>query len=150
MAIAVDSAGAMLCVAEGSNKRVQKLTTDGRPFGALPLGEWAYNLAVDPAGGLWVSTASRLLRISPSLQILDQIPVKNGIATPIAFDAAGAMYIAEGPVIHQVPRAGSARAWGSSGTAPGQFSWIGAIAVDGRGQVYVLDLGNKRIQQYTP
>jgi DNA-binding beta-propeller fold protein YncE len=40
------------------------------------------------------------------------------------------------------------RHWGSTGTEPGQFNGVKAIAVDVRGNVYVADEGNKRIQVF--
>ena len=39
--------------------------------------------------------------------------------------------------------------WGSYGTGNGQFQFPGGVAVDSRGRVYVTDLNNNRIQQFT-
>src|SRR3954452_24226651 len=41
-------------------------------------------------------------------------------------------------------------AWGSAGTAPGQFNVANGIAVDAAGRVYVADTGNNRIQKLSP
>ena len=38
--------------------------------------------------------------------------------------------------------------WGSTGTGPGQFTGVKAIAVSNAGDVYVADAGNKRIQVF--
>ena len=38
--------------------------------------------------------------------------------------------------------------WGSTGTEPGQFQGLKAIAIDAQGDVYVADAGNKRIQVF--
>jgi tripartite motif-containing protein 71 len=38
--------------------------------------------------------------------------------------------------------------WGSRGTEDGQFFHPGAVAVDSSGNVYVADLGNRRIQKF--
>ena len=38
--------------------------------------------------------------------------------------------------------------WGSTGSEPGQFKGLKAIAIDAKGLVYVADAGNKRIQVF--
>ncbi len=38
--------------------------------------------------------------------------------------------------------------WGSQGSAAGQFEGPADVAVDGAGNVYVADLGNKRVQKF--
>ena len=38
--------------------------------------------------------------------------------------------------------------WGSTGTEPGQFRGVKALAIDAQGDVYVADAGNKRIQVF--
>ena len=40
------------------------------------------------------------------------------------------------------------RHWGSTGTGPGQFNGVKALAIDAQGNVYAADLGNKRIQVF--
>lgn len=40
--------------------------------------------------------------------------------------------------------------WGSGGTGDGQFGSTPQIAVDSRGNVYVADTGNHRIQKFRP
>src|SRR5207249_3749835 len=39
--------------------------------------------------------------------------------------------------------------WGSSGTGDGQFNRPGGVAMDGSGNVFVVDSGNSRIQKFT-
>jgi|APLak6261658528_1056013.scaffolds.fasta_scaffold00554_1 sugar lactone lactonase YvrE len=41
-------------------------------------------------------------------------------------------------------------AFGSSGSATGQFSSAGGIAIDGSGHIYVADSGNQRVQVFEP
>ena len=40
------------------------------------------------------------------------------------------------------------KTWGSKGSEPGQFDMPNSVAVDAQGNVYVADLGNKRIQVF--
>ena len=40
------------------------------------------------------------------------------------------------------------KSWGSRGNEPGQFNIVHGIAIDARGNVYVADEGNKRIQVF--
>jgi len=119
---------------------------DGRPLGALNLGERVYRVAVDRASTVWASTGSATYHISRDLRVIDRASTSGGVESLIAFDTSGNLYVAEPPEIHKVSPSGSMQSWGSSGKAPGQFSsWIAAISVDAQGHVYVLDAGNNRI-----
>ncbi len=40
------------------------------------------------------------------------------------------------------------KSWGSKGSGEGQFDMPNSVAVDAQGNVYVADLGNKRIQVF--
>ena len=72
--------------------------------------------------------------------------------TDVAFDAAGNIYVADGLGNARVAKFDKngvfVTSWGSKGTEPGQFASARAIAVDGQGNVYVADPGNKRIQVF--
>ena len=74
----------------------------------------------------------------------------------VAWDAQGNIYVADG----QGNGIGNARvakfdkdahfikAWGQRGSEPGQFNSLRGIVLDARGNVYVADAGNKRIQVF--
>lgn len=74
----------------------------------------------------------------------------------IAIDTRGNVYLSSGPddrAIMKFQRDGTLiTAWGTYGTAPGQFGLVGGlqlgIAVDRNGSVYVADTGNHRIQKF--
>jgi sugar lactone lactonase YvrE len=72
--------------------------------------------------------------------------------TDIAWNADGDMYISDGYVnsrVAKIDRNGDwVKSWGEPGQAPGQFKLPHAIAVDARGQVYVADRANARIQVF--
>jgi len=71
----------------------------------------------------------------------------------VAWDRDGNIYVADGMGsnnrVAKFDRDGRFVAqWGTTGTGPGQFNGVKAIAVDAEGQVYVADAGNKRIQVF--
>jgi hypothetical protein len=72
--------------------------------------------------------------------------------TDVAWDAAGNIFVADGIGNARVAKFSSKgvfiKSWGSRGTGPGMFGTARAIAVDARGNVYVADAGNKRIEVF--
>ena len=71
----------------------------------------------------------------------------------VAWDRAGNIYIADGVGttnrIAKFDKEGTfIRQWGSTGSEPGQFNGVKALAIDAQGNVYAADLGNKRIQVF--
>jgi hypothetical protein len=79
----------------------------------------------------------------------------SGLNRPsdVAWDRAGNIYIADGMGtnnrVAKFDKDGRFLAhWGSTGSGPGQFNGVKAIAVDAQGNVYVADIGNKRIQVF--
>jgi DNA-binding beta-propeller fold protein YncE len=73
--------------------------------------------------------------------------------TDVAWDRAGNIYVADG--LGNVNRVAKfdkdgrfLTHWGSTGSGPGQFNGVKALAVDAQGNVYAADIGNKRIQVF--
>ncbi len=71
----------------------------------------------------------------------------------VAWDRAGNIYVADGlgsnNRIAKFDKDGRFLAhWGSTGSGQGQFMGVKAIAIDAQDNVYVADMGNKRIQVF--
>ena len=71
----------------------------------------------------------------------------------VAWDAKGNIYIADGVGttnrIAKFDKDGRfIQHWGSTGTEPGQFNGVKALAIDRQGNVYAADMRNKRIQVF--
>jgi hypothetical protein len=72
--------------------------------------------------------------------------------TDIAFDAADNTFISDGYInsrVAKVDKDGNwIKSWGDRGSGPGQFKTPHALATDAKGNVYVADRGNHRIQVF--
>jgi DNA-binding beta-propeller fold protein YncE len=72
--------------------------------------------------------------------------------TDVAWDAAGNTYISDGYInsrVAKIDKDGNwIKSWGEPGSGPGQFNTPHSIATDDRGNVYVADRGNRRIQVF--
>jgi 6-bladed beta-propeller len=71
----------------------------------------------------------------------------------VAWDRAGNIYVADGTGgtnrVAKFDKDGRfIKQWGSTGSGDGQFTGVKSLAVDAQGNVYVADVGNKRIQVF--
>ena len=72
--------------------------------------------------------------------------------TDVAWDAAGNIFISDGygnsRTVKFAPDGTFLKEWGTKGSNPGEFRTPHSIAVDAKGQIYVGDRGNRRIQVF--
>jgi len=91
----------------------------------------------------------------PLKHVRPPLPPVDGLfrqVTDVAWDPAGNTYISDGYInsrVAKVDKDGNwVKSWGEPGDGPGQFNVPHSIAVDGVGNVYVADRGNRRIQVF--
>lgn len=140
---------------DGSANQVVKFDAQGRV--ALVLGRKPEAINVRPAAP---PTGGAPAAAAPAAGRAGGPPPGSGIPgstffqpTDVAWDRGGNIYVADGlganNRVAKYDRDGKfIRQWGSTGSEPGQFSGVKALAVDAQGNVYAADLGNKRIQVF--
>jgi hypothetical protein len=155
VAVATDPAGNFY-VADQRGGGVVKLGADGRFLGTMPTAAPPIGVAVSSSGTVAVS-------LGASVVLLDQSGTKTGqlgsgsgefgIATGIAFDDTGNIYVADGIrncVAVYTPSGAFLSRFGTSGSGNGQFSMPTAIAFEKVSrQMAVADTMNGRIQFFS-
>ena len=72
--------------------------------------------------------------------------------TDIAWDPQGNMFVSDGYASARIVKLDKTgrfiKTWGTKGSGSGQLDMPNSVAVDAQGNVYVADLGNKRIQVF--
>ncbi|HKC44392.1 MAG TPA: peptidyl-alpha-hydroxyglycine alpha-amidating lyase family protein [Burkholderiales bacterium] len=72
--------------------------------------------------------------------------------TDVTWDPAGNTFISDGYINSRVAKADRngnwLKSWGERGSKPGEFNTPHSIAADAKGNVYVADRGNRRIQVF--
>jgi hypothetical protein len=90
----------------------------------------------------------------PLKHVKPPLPAVDGLfrqVTDVTWDAAGNTYISDGYVnsrVAKVDKNGNwLKSWGEPGDQPGQFNTPHSIASDARGNIYVAELLNWRVQK---
>jgi len=139
---------------------------------------FAHSVKVDPEDNIWVADkgSDMVIKFNPEggvamvfgrkQEASDEgtgplrhpkppLPPINGEfrqVTDMTWDGAGNTYISDGYInsrIAKIDKDGNwIGSWGEPGTGPGQFNTPHSIATDARGDVYVADRGNGRIQVF--
>lgn len=158
----------------GGNDRIQKFSSTGAPlaqWGTLGSEPGQFNgpvgIAINQQGEIYVADVGnhRIQKLSPSGQpLLQWHTVGSGIGErtetgfDLGLDASGNVYVSEphpdGPGKERIekfsPSGESLAHWGESGSGPGQFNKPFCLALDHKGNVFVVDSGNNRIQEFSP
>jgi prepilin-type N-terminal cleavage/methylation domain-containing protein len=140
------------------------LTSFGSGAGSnpVPLGQSTF-IAIDASGNLWISTPSGpiLQEFSSSGTYLTSVgtsyPYRAQYAT--AFDSSGNLWTLGDPggnfEVQEFNASGTLLTnFGSTGSANGQFNFTyepdnGGIAIDANGNLWVVDSGNNRVQEFS-
>jgi hypothetical protein len=168
--IAIDRSGNVF-VADTNNDRIQKLTPNGQlitkwgSHGSENGQFWGPSaIAIDSGGYVYVADTynSRIQKFTSNGEFVKswggfgrgdgEFMFPGGIA----LDASGNLYVADSGDcrIQKFTSDGQfVTKWGSYGSEDGQFVWLAGlaigVAIDGRGDVYVADTYNDRVQKFT-
>lgn len=134
---------------------------------------WPHGIDVDAEGNVWVADAAsaertdgrrghQVVKFSPEGDVLLRLGtagVPGNDAThfnapsDVVVAPNGDIFVADGHdentnnrVVKYAPDGTFIKTWGHTGYAPGEFRALHAIAIDGRGRVFVADRSNNRIQ----
>ncbi len=126
-------------------------------------GTVAHFIRFDAAGNVWTADAGlhTVTKRSPVGKVLLTLgtegePGEDGRhfnkPTDMTFAPNGHVYVSDGygnnRVVHFDQHGRYVNAWGKLGTAPGEFSIPHSIACDSKGQLYVADRNNVRVQVF--
>jgi DNA-binding beta-propeller fold protein YncE len=139
---------------------------------------FGHTVRVDKANNIWVTDkgSDMVIRFNPAGRVTmvfgrkqeasdeDTAPLKHPKpplpaedgrfrqVTDVAFGPDGSTYISDGYInsrVAKVDKDGNwLKSWGDRGTKPGEFNTPHSIATDAKGNVYVADRGNRRIQVF--
>jgi DNA-binding beta-propeller fold protein YncE len=122
-----------------------------------------HSIRIDAAGNVWTVDAntSMVYKFTPTGRKILQISVGDVPgstqefcgATDVAFGPNGRVFVSDGycnaRVIEYDAAGKKIRQWGRPGTGPGEFNVVHAIAIGPRGNLYVADRENGRLQWFS-
>src|ERR1700733_3249464 len=139
---------------------------------------FAHTVKIDPKDNIWVTDkgSDMVVKFNPEGRVVmvfgrkqeasdegtgplkhvhPPLPPVDGMfrqVTDVAWNAAGDTFISDGYInsrVAKVDKDGNwIKSWGDRGKEPGQFNTPHSIAADAKGNVYVADRGNARIQVF--
>ncbi|QDU42232.1 Serine/threonine-protein kinase PknD [Symmachiella dynata] len=143
-------------VADGyGNSRMVKFSPEGKflatwgQAGEQP-GQFhaPHQVVVDSDGQVIVADRdnNRLQVFDGNGKFLKAYPVKTAFG--VALDRDGVLFACSGDKIHQLNKSGSVvKSWGEEGSGPLEFGIGHQIAIDRAGNLYVAEVGSKRLQK---
>jgi DNA-binding beta-propeller fold protein YncE len=139
---------------------------------------FAHAVKIDKDDNIWVTDkgSDMVIKFSPAGRVLmvfgrkqeasdegtgplkhprPPLPAVDGMfrqVTDVTWDPAGNTYISDGYINSRVAKVDKdgkwIKSWGDFGSGPGQFNVPHSIAADAKGNIYVADRGNRRIQVF--
>ena len=138
---------------------------------------FAHTVRIDGTGNIWATDegTNMIMKFSPAGRVLMALgrreesvepvapraagapPVRPGWGTfnrptDVAWDTDGNIFIADGYTNSRVVKIDKngrwVKTWGERGAEPGQFNILHSIASDAKGNIYVGDRSNRRIQVF--
>lgn len=155
----VDSQGHVY-VNDWGRSDVQKFDSDGiylATVDAAGAGEAAFpgdlaRIGIDADDNLYLPSGSRVFVFAPDGSFIRSFGEGHlGFAVDAAADVAGNVFVsdAEKNQVQVYDPAGTLiGAWGTFGQMPGEFIEADALALDGMGNIYVVDFVNERVQKF--
>ncbi len=169
--VAVDKSGNVF-VTDTNNHRVQKFTANGsyiKQWGTYGMANENFMspraIAVDSSGNVYVTDSGSLVRVRKFTNdgvFIRALPEEGEgafrLPRGIAVDSSGNIYISDSldNYVQKFNSSGiSVKTWGKVGTAgylpgtgDGEFTSPMGLAVDNAGNLYVMDMGNSRVQKF--
>jgi DNA-binding beta-propeller fold protein YncE len=169
LGMAFDATGNLYVTDVGqSPQRVRVFDTTGheiRTIGADAKFDFPNGVAVDEGGYVYVTDSNngRLLVFGPDGQVVAQVgrgvgEGNLGLPRGIAIDGEARLYITDSTgqrvLVYGTYKPGEQRlaflgSFGAEGTVNGAFEYPNAVAVDGRGRLYIADSINDRVQLWS-
>src|SRR5215468_6946290 len=171
-AVAFDAKGHLYALNRGP-KPLMEFDADGRFIRAFGDGLFvrSHGLRIDRDGNLWATDVGghTVMKISPQGQVLLTLGTKGQAGAwdeaagtrlltqpnDVAIAANGDLFVAEGhtpgamgdPRVLKFDKTGKfIKSWGGKGREPGKFEVAHGLAIDAKGQLWVTDRENQRIQ----
>ncbi len=164
LGVAVGPEGTVYVTESDGERMIRAFAPDGTlkvafaPPGTQPLSRSPIYLAVNAAGQVYVTDliAHTIFIFSAGGENVGQVasPFEDGwMPEAVALDRAGNLFVTDvTPGAHRVVVLDSSgrlvRQFGKEGSARGEFSFPNGVAVDWRGNIYVADSGNGRVQAF--
>jgi sugar lactone lactonase YvrE len=166
--VAFDSNGRLYVLTRGAQP-IMEFDAEGRYIRGFGEGMFtrSHGLRVDSEGNVWATDvgAHTVMKFNPQGQLVLTLGTKGQAGminepNDVAIAPNGDVFVVQGhapgpnrgdPRVLKFDRNGTfIKSWGGKGNGPGQFDVAHGIAIDARGQLWVTDRENQRIQLFSP